>query len=105
MPDVMHQGQRLHQIDIQIERCSNGARDLRDFHGVRQASAEVVGVAAGEDLRLVLQPAKGAGMDDAVAVTLERIAIRMRRLGIAAPTRILRADGVRGEHKRSVAVA
>ncbi len=103
MPDVVHQRQRLGQIDIQIERSGDGARDLRDFHGVRQAGAEVVGVAAGEDLRLVLQPAKGARVDDAVAIALEWIAIRMRRLGIAASARIFDADGIRGEHKRSVA--
>ena len=56
-------------------------------------------IAASEDLRLVLQAAKGAGMDDAVAITLERVTIRMRRLGIAAPARILDANGVRGEHR------
>jgi hypothetical protein len=42
-------------------------------------------------------------MDDAVAVTLERVAIRVRRLGIAAPARVFLIDGIRGEHKRSVA--
>ena len=46
MADVVDQSQRLDQIDIQVERRGNGARDLRHFHGVRQASTEMVGVAA-----------------------------------------------------------
>src|SRR5664280_2920355 len=63
----------------------------------------MVGVAAGEDLRLVFQPAEGAGMDHAIAIPLKRIAIGVRRLGIAASTGILHANGVAGEHGRSLA--
>ena len=37
-----------------------------------------------ENLRLVLQPAKSARMDDAVAIALEFIAVRMGELGIAS---------------------
>src|SRR5580698_7185623 len=103
MPDIVDQRQRLGKIDVQVELRSNGARDLRDLDGVGQAGAKVVGVAAGEDLRLVFETAESAGVDDAIAVTLERIAIRMRRLGIAASAGILDADGVRSEHRRSLA--
>ena len=88
---------------FRLQRGGDGARNLRHLHGVRQARAEVVGVAAGEDLRLVLQAAKGARVDDAIAVALEGIAVGMRRLGIAASARILHANGVSSEHKRSVA--
>ena len=42
-------------------------------------------------------------MDDTVAVPLKGVAIGMRRLRIAASAGIFYADGVRGEHKRSVA--
>jgi len=65
MPQVMHQRQSLHQISIQSKLRRNRARNLRDFDGMRQAGAEVVGVAAGEDLCLVLEAAKGARVDDA----------------------------------------
>src|ERR1017187_3380664 len=92
MADVVNQSQRLDQINIQVERGGNGARDLRHLHGVGQTSTEVVGVAAGEDLRLVFQPAEGAGMDHAIAVPLKGIAIRMRRLGVAAAPGILRSE-------------
>src|ERR1017187_10029055 len=102
MADVVDQSQRLNQIDIQVECRGDGARDLCHFHGVGQASTEMVGVAAGEDLRLVFQPAKGAGMDYAIAVPLKRIAIGVRRLGIAASTRILNANSVAGQHRRSL---
>ncbi len=94
MADVVYQRQGFHQVDVQLKLGSDGARDLRNLHGVRQASAEVVGVAPGEDLCLVFQAAEGAGMDDAVAVPLKWGAIRMRRLGIAAPAGVFLADRV-----------
>src|SRR5258708_31411562 len=50
---------------------------------MRQAIAEMVGIAAGENLRLGFQAAKGAGMNNAVAVTRVGTAVRMGRLGIA----------------------
>src|SRR5271166_6300996 len=103
MSKVVDERERLDKVHIQIESRSDGARDLRDLDGVRQARAEVVRVAAGEDLGLVLQAAERARVNYAVAVTLEGIAVGMRRLRIAAPAGILRAHRVAGEHKRSVA--
>ena len=101
----MHQRQRFHQVNIEIERSRDGAGDLRDLDGVRQAGAKVVGVAAGEDLGLVLQPAESPGMDDAVTVALKRIAVRVRRLRIAPSAGVLHANRVAGEHEESVAAA
>src|SRR5271157_4831374 len=105
MAEVVDQGQRLHQIDIEIKGGGDGARNLRDFDGVRQAGAEVVGIAAGEDLGFVLQTTEGARVDDAVPVALKRIAVGMRRLREAAPARVIHANRVAGQHKGSVAVA
>ena len=34
MAEIMHQRQRLDQIDIQAERAGDGARNLRDLDGV-----------------------------------------------------------------------
>ena len=99
MSKVVDQRERLDKVHIQVESRSEGARDLRDLDGVRQARAEVVGVAAGEDLGLVLQAAERARVDNAVAVALERIAVGMRRLRIAAPAGIFRMHRVAGEHK------
>jgi len=58
----------------------------------------VVGVAAGEDLRLIAEAAKGARVDDAVAIALKVVAEGMRRLGIAAPASILDAHREISQH-------
>jgi hypothetical protein len=62
-----------------------------------KAVAEVIGVAAGKDLGLILETAEGAGVDNPVAVALEGVTVSMRRLGEAAATRVLHAYGVAGE--------
>ena len=49
----------------------------------------MVGEAGGEDLGLVLQPPEGAGVNDAVAVALEFVAIGMGQFGITAAPRPL----------------
>ncbi len=71
MADVVNQSERLREIFIQAKRGCRGARDLRDLHGVGQAAAKVVGGAAGKDLRLARETAKGARLHDALAITLE----------------------------------
>src|SRR5205807_4352316 len=76
MANIVHQGQRLYQINIQAQLFSDGAGNLCNFDRMGQAVAEMVGVTASEDLRLVFQPAKGAGMNDAVTVSLKIVAIR-----------------------------
>jgi hypothetical protein len=53
-----------------------------------------------EDLRLVLEAAEGARVDDAVAITLEGHAERMLRVGMLASTRIPAPHGVRSEARR-----
>src|SRR5260370_1817659 len=58
---------------------------------MRQAIAEMVGIAGGENLRLGFQTAKGAGMNDAVAVTRVNTAVGMGRLGITPATGVFRA--------------
>ena len=84
--------------------CSgDGARDLRDFDGVGEAVAEMIGIAAGEDLGLGFQAAEGAGVDDAVAVALEVVAVRMRRLGITASAGVLDLHRVVSQHGGRIA--
>ena len=68
-----------------------------------EAVAEVVGVAAGEDLRLGFEAAEGAGVNDAVAVALEVVAVGMRRLGEAASAGVFDVHRVGGEHGESIA--
>ncbi len=52
----------------------------------------------GENLSLILKPAEGAGVNDAVAIALERGAIRMLGLGVASSARVLNPNGIFGEH-------
>ncbi len=105
MADVMHQGEGFDEAFIQVEGGGDGARDLRDLDGVGEPGAEVIREPLGEDLRLVLQAAEGASMNDAVAVALEVVTIRMRRLGITASERGLNPHCVGGQHGGSVAPA
>src|ERR1700686_445836 len=69
-----------------------------------QPVAEMVGVAAGEKPCLCFQTAKGAGMDDAIPVALKVVAVRMRRLGMAASAGVFYAHRIVGEHGESLAL-
>jgi hypothetical protein len=95
--DVMDQGERFDQIAVESELGGDRSRDLRDLDRVRQSIAKVVGVAARENLGLRFQTAKGAGMDDAVAVALKVVAVGMGKLGITASAGIFYVDGIVGE--------
>ena len=97
MTDVVDQGESFDQVSVESELGGDGARDLRDFDGVGQTIAKVVGVAAREDLRFRFETAEGAGMDDAVAVALKVVAVGVRRFGMAASAGIFYVDGVVGE--------
>lgn len=97
MADVVHERKGLSQFRVQAESSRDGTGDLRNFESVREAIAKVVGEANREDLRLRFEPAKGAGMHDAVAVAGVVAAVRMRRLGIAAAARSGGAHGPRSE--------
>jgi hypothetical protein len=94
----MHQREGLDQIGIQIETRCDGARDLRNLDCVRQPRAKVIGDTMRENLSLILKPAEGAGVNDAVTITLERGAIRMLGFGVASSARVLNPDGIFGEH-------
>ena len=82
MADVVRQRQSLGQIVIQSKKGSYRSRHLRHFHRVGQTVTEMVRDPGREDLGLVFQTAKRSGMHDAIAVSLEVIAIGMRELGI-----------------------
>ncbi len=97
MANVVDQGQRFDQVAVQSELGGDGTRDLRDFDGVGQAIAKVVGVAAGENLGLRFQTSESPSVDDAVAVALKIVAVGMGRFGVAASAGIFYVDGVIGE--------
>ena len=53
-----------------------------DLDGMCQPRAEQVAFMVDEDLGLVFEPAKGGGMNDAVAITLEFAAMGRRRFRV-----------------------
>ena len=81
---VVAERDRFGQLLVQAQHLGDRARDLRDFERVRQPRAVVVAGGREEHLRLVLQPAERLGVDDAIAIALERRADRVFRLGPAA---------------------
>ena len=105
MADIVGQRQGLGQVLVQSQHVGQGARDLRDFDGVGQAVAEMVGEAGREDLGLGFQAAEGARMNHAVAVALESIAVGMLGFGIApAPASLHRKSQPR-QHAEAAATA
>jgi hypothetical protein len=58
----------------------------------------MVRVAARENLRLVFETTKGTGMDDAVAIALEVIAVGMRRFRKTASAGMFHLHGIAGQH-------
>ena len=101
--DVVDQSQGFGEIDVEAEGSGDGAGDLRDFEGVGEAVAEVVGVAAGEDLRLGFEAAEGAGVNDAVAVTLKVVAVGVLGLREAASAGVVEGHRVGGQHGERIA--
>src|SRR5258708_28048605 len=83
MANVVDESKRLGELGVQPQCRGDGAGNLCDLQRMRQAIPEMVGIAGGENLRLGFQAAKGARMNDAVAVTRVDTAVRMGRLGIA----------------------
>ena len=77
MADIVSERQGLGEIFVETEDRGYGARNLRDFDGVGQAVAEMVGKAGREDLRLGFQAAECPGVNDTVAIALEGVAVRM----------------------------
>ena len=81
VPQVVAERDRLGQLLVQAEHLGDRARDLRHLERVRQPRAVVVAARREEHLRLVLQAAERLGVDDAVAVALERRPDGVLRLG------------------------
>ena len=66
---------------VEPQRPGQRPRHLGDLQRVGEPGDEVVAVGVQEDLRLVLEPAEGLGVQDPVAVALERRPERVLRFG------------------------
>ena len=81
MAEIMRERERLGQILVDAKGSGERAGDLRDFEAVGQPRAVMIAFVIDEDLGLVVQPAEGGRMQDAVAVARVRRARVRRRLG------------------------
>ena len=72
MPEVVPKRYGLGQVLVERERPGHRASDPRRLERVREPGAVVVALGRDEDLRLVLETPERLGVDDAVAVALER---------------------------------
>ena len=102
--DVVPERQRLDEILVERQRPRERAGDARDLERVGEAAAVVVAMVAGEDLRLVGQPAERGRMDDPVAVALVWAAEEMQRLGMNAAGRVGGMHRPGGEEERFAAL-
>src|ERR1700735_896126 len=64
---------------------------------MREAIAKMIGEARGKNLRLGLEPAESAGMDDAIAIAREVGAIRVRCFRVAPAPRMAQVHCERSE--------
>ena len=72
MAEIVGDAQAFGEIVIEPHHPRHAARDLRDLERVRQPGAVMIALMGDEHLGLAAQAPEGAGMDDAVAVALER---------------------------------
>src|SRR5260370_6730954 len=90
MPDGVDECERFGEFGVQAERSGHSPGDLRDFEGMCEAVAKMIGEASGKNLGLGFQPAKRSRMNDAVAVARIFAAVRVCGLRVASAARILR---------------
>ena len=74
MAEVVGERQRLGQVLVERQRARERAGDLRHFERVGEPGAVMIALVEHEHLGLVLEPAEGGRMDDAVAVAAEGVA-------------------------------
>ena len=96
-PGVVAEPDRLDEILVQPQGARDDPGDAGRLERVRHPRAVVVAGRVDEDLRLALQPPERLGMDDPVAVALERRANVRFRLGPQPAARLVGADGERRE--------
>ncbi len=88
--EIVSQRQRLGQVLVKVKGAGERTCNLRHFERVGQARSIVIALVEHEHLRLVLEPAKGRRMDDAVAIAAEGVAVFAGRLRVKPPPAFVR---------------
>ncbi len=94
---IVTEADRLDEVLVQAQRTRHDAGDSGRLERVGHAGAVVVAGRIDEDLRLAFQPAKRLGMDDPVAVALERRTDPAVLFLADAAACLVRTDGRRRE--------
>ena len=95
---IMGQRDGLGQIFIHLEAARQAARQLRHFQGMSQPGAVIIAFMFHKHLGLVLEAAKGAGMDDAVAVAAVTGAGGAFLFGIKPAAALRHLGGIERKH-------
>jgi hypothetical protein len=88
MSNVVAQSDGFGEVFIQTKGATYRSGDLTNFEGMGEASSEVVAGGGNENLSLVFKPPECFGMEDSIAVALERCSNRVRIFGPKASSRI-----------------
>src|SRR5689334_24436538 len=70
VPEIVSERNRFGEVLVEPQGAGDVAGNARDFHRVSEAGAQMIASAVEEHLGLVLEAAKCARMDDAVAIAL-----------------------------------
>jgi hypothetical protein len=84
MAEIVSHCGRLREVFVQAKGTRDRARELTDLESVSESSARMISDVGHEDLGLVLETAKGASVEDSVAVTLKREA-QVGRIVLSRP--------------------
>jgi hypothetical protein len=107
MANIVGEAERFSKILVQRQRPGQRSPNLRDFQAVGEANPKVIAVGRDEDLCLVAEAPERDGMDDPIAVALERIARPPRladtQLIVKASPRFRRVGRVAGQRPHCVA--
>ena len=91
VPEVMGQRHGFDQFLIEPQSPSDCSRHLRHFDRMSQTRAEIITLMFNEDLCLMFEPPKGAGMNDPIPISLEtgsKVASRLFKQSAAAVMRV-----------------
>src|SRR5438876_1711560 len=91
MAQVVGERNCFREVFVQSQRTRDCAADGGHLDGMSQAGAQMITGPIQEDLRFVLEPAKGSRMNDARAIALKFCAVRMAGLWIFSAARIARS--------------
>ena len=83
MPQVVREGDGFGEVLVEPQRAGDGAGHLHYLQRVGQARPIVIPLRREEDLGLMLQPAEGLAVNDAITIALKtgaQVILRLSRL-------------------------